>query len=270
MANTSDYGHVMSDRKLFNQAVYTSLPKALKILDERRKDPELMAKVEKLLNGNIPKILKEQKCGVQFRQIATPNNDTKHFLKLTKDFGLTPFFMEYHDDKFSSNNSFKRSLGQLHIQGPLNKKGEYRIEKITIMDFNKHNGKKLSDVITNKSEKLVDFHKKLFEVCGLQGQAGNFCDMSEWVKSHGVKPHEYYPNFFLLFTCFGILFENYSLGKNENEFTKEVVLPAVDKVIELTGVKPLIVPVEPMDIEDEDYWIYYDERVKSFLKNNSK
>ncbi len=266
MAEATDYTKIMSNRKLFDQMVYTSLPEALIILDKRRKDSELMAKVEKLLNGDIPEILKAQKCGVQFRQIATPNNDTKHFLKITKEFGLTPVFMEYHDDKFSSNNSFKRSLGQLHIQGPLNKKNEYRIEKITIMDFNKHNGKKLTNVLTNKSEKLTDFHRKLFEVCDLHHQACNFYDTSKWIESHGAKPCEYYPNFLLFFTCFGILFENFLLGKDEGEFTKTVILPAMEKVGELTGVKPLIVPMEPFEVEDSDYWTYYDERVKSYLK----
>ncbi|MDO8658877.1 MAG: hypothetical protein Q7K55_09120 [Candidatus Levybacteria bacterium] len=39
----------MADRKLFNKTVYTPMSEALRLLDERRKDPELMAKVEKLL-----------------------------------------------------------------------------------------------------------------------------------------------------------------------------------------------------------------------------
>jgi hypothetical protein len=174
--------------------------------------------------------------------------------------------MEYHDDKFCSSNSFKRSLGQLHIQGPMNKKNEYRIEKISVMDFNKHNGKKLSEAVTHKSEKLTDLHRKLFEVCGIPKESHNFFDTSDWIKSHGPSPALYYPNFFLLFTCFGILFENFLLGKDEGEFTKAVILPAIEKVIALTGVKPLIVPMEPLETEDSDYWTYYDGKVKSFLK----
>ena len=31
----------MADRKLFNETVYTPMSEALRLLDERRKDPEL-------------------------------------------------------------------------------------------------------------------------------------------------------------------------------------------------------------------------------------
>jgi hypothetical protein len=269
MVKIGDYNTIISDRNIFNQVVYTPISQALKILEERKKDKVLIDKVEKLLKGDIPKILKEKGVyGVQFRQIATPNNEVKHFLKITKDFGITPIFMEYHDDKFSSNNAWKRSLGQIHIQGPINKKDEYRVEKLTIMDFNKHNGVKLNKVTTHKSEMLTDFHRKLFQVCDLHHQACNFYDTSKWIKDHGAQPVEYYQNFFLLFTCFGILFENFSLTGKESKFTSDVILPSMESVYNLTGVKPLIVPIPPMDMENEDYWIYYDGRVKSFIKND--
>ncbi|MFA6392497.1 MAG: hypothetical protein WCW54_00205 [Candidatus Paceibacterota bacterium] len=42
-----DYDTIMSDRNIFNQIVYTPLSEALRLLDERQKDPELMAKIEK-------------------------------------------------------------------------------------------------------------------------------------------------------------------------------------------------------------------------------
>ncbi len=42
-----DYNKIMADRKLFNQTVYTPMSEAIRLLDERRKDPELIAKVEK-------------------------------------------------------------------------------------------------------------------------------------------------------------------------------------------------------------------------------
>ena len=36
------------------------MSEALRLLDERRKDPKLMEKVKKLLNGDIPEILKDR------------------------------------------------------------------------------------------------------------------------------------------------------------------------------------------------------------------
>jgi len=43
-----DYNTIMNDRNIFNQIVYTPLSEALRLLDERRKDPVLMARVEKI------------------------------------------------------------------------------------------------------------------------------------------------------------------------------------------------------------------------------
>ena len=268
MNSIGDYNIIMSDRNIFNQIVYTPLSEALLILEKRQKDPELIIKIEKLLHGDIPEVFKKGiKYGVQFRQIATPNNDCKNFLKITNDFDLIPIFMEYHSDKFSSNNHFKRSLGQIHIQGLVNKQDEFRVEKIGIMDFNKHNGKPLREVVTYWNEPLINFHKKLFNICNLNDQACNFYDSSDWVHNHGVKPEEYYKQFLLLFTCFGILFENFPTEGDDGNFSKSVILPAIDNVMNLTGIKPLIVPIPPMDMENDDYWISYNSNVKNFINN---
>lgn len=268
MTSIGDYNTIMSDHNIFNQIVYTPLSEALRLLDERQKDSELMTKVEKLLRSDIPEVLKNKKCGVQFRQIATPNNDAKHFLKISESFGLIPVLMEYHNDKFSSNNHFKRSLGQIHMQGLVNKKDEYRIEKISIMDFNKHNGKSLKDVVTNWGESLIHFHRRLFNSSNVNNLNCYFCDMSEWVKNHGDEPKEYYKEFLSLFTCFGILFENFPITGDDACFSKDVILPAIESVMNSTGVKPLIVPIPPMDMEDDSYWILYDENPKQIIKNN--
>ncbi|MCX6755111.1 MAG: hypothetical protein NT068_01030 [Candidatus Nomurabacteria bacterium] len=263
-----DYDTIMNDRNIFNQIVYTPLSEALRLLEERQKDPVLMAKIEELLNGDIPEVLKPiGKYAVQFRQIATPNNECKYFLKISNNFGLTPTLMEYHSDKFSSNNFFKRSLGQLHIQGPINKKNEYQIEKITIMDFNKHNGKKLNEVVTHWNESIIDFHRKLFNICDLNTKECNFYDTSEWINNHGSSPEEYYKQFLILFVCHGILFENFLLNKEESSFIKNVILPALEDVINLTGVKPLIVPGSPIDIEDENFWVLYHPNIKTIIQN---
>jgi len=34
----------------------------------------------------------------------------------------------------------------------------------------------------------------------------------------------------------------------------------------LTGARPLIVPIPPMDIEDDSIWYSYDKKIKSFIK----
>ncbi len=264
--NKMDYDKIMSDRKLFNETVYTPLTEAIKILEERQKDSKLREKVEELLKGDIPHPLKKEgKYGVQFRQIATPNYDTHWFIETNMDRGLNPVFFEYFEDKFTSNNDFKHSLGQLRVHDHLDKRGNNIEEKITIVDFNKYNGKKFNEVVTLWDEPLVDFHKRLFETCGFSKSDLCFYDASSWFKENGEKAVSYYVNFLLLFTCHGILFENFLLGGSEGQFTKEVLLPAFEKAYELSGVKPLIVPIPPMDNELDTHWVSYGTKIKKAL-----
>lgn len=256
----------MSDRNLFNSVIYTPLSEALRILDERQKDPNIIEKIEELLNGDIPVIFqKNNKYGVQFRQVATPNHDTRHFVSISQDNDLRPVIFEYHDDKFTSNNDFKHSLGQLRVHSNANKNNIYPIEKITIVDFAKYDGKKIKEVNTLWGESLIDFHRRLFIFNEYDIDSIHFYDGSEWLKNNGEKAINYYINFFLLFISSGILFENFLLNDEDSLFTKEIVLPALEKVINLTGLKPLIVPIGPLDIETDDHWISYNTKIKSLI-----
>lgn len=265
MIKIGDYNTIMKDRNIFNQIVYTPLSEALRLLDERRKNKELMAKVEKLFKGKIPEILKQKKCGVIARQLATPNHENRMFVSIAKENGLNPVFFEYTEDKFTSNNKYKHSLGQLHIQNKLDKNGHDRVEKITIIDFNKANGKKLKEIKTLWGEPLMDFHKKLFGIYNLKGF--DFHDESSWYLENKIQEINCaYFNFFLLFVCFGVLFENFLISKNsEGNFTKDVVLPALEKVINLTGIKPLIVPIDPLDLETDNFWYYHLPLIKKII-----
>jgi hypothetical protein len=256
----------MADYKLFNETVYTPLSEAIKILEERQKDTNLKDKIKKLLNNNIPEPLRSGgKHGVQFRQIATPNHDVHWFTELTKAHGLKTVFFEYHNDKFTSNNDFKHSLGQLRIHDSVNKKGDNIEEKITIFDFNKYNGKPFKDIMTLWSEPLVDFHKKLFDALDYKKDSLHFYDASKWFQENGSHAVDYYTNFTLLFVCHGSLFENFLLTGTEGEFTKNIFLPAFEKAYNLSGVKPLIVPIPPMDNQEDTHWISYHPKIKKLI-----
>lgn len=268
MIKIGDHNTIMSDRNLFNQVVYTPLSDAIKLLEERQRDPEFIKKIEDFLGDDIPDPLRKiDKYGISGKQVATPNFDTLWFIKLTKEFGLKPVFLEYLKDKFTSNNSFKHSLGQLLILGDLNKKGEVMEEKITIIDFNKYNGKPLKDILTTWSEPLVDFHHKLFKAYDLK-QDLIFFDESVWLDKHGKVAKHYYENDILLYMCHGILFENFLLTGDDGKFTKNIFLPAFEKAFNLFGVKPLIVPIPPMDIEEDSCWFSYNKKIKPYIKLN--
>lgn len=269
MNKIGDYNQIMSDRKLFNKTIYTPLSEAVKLLRERQKDKNLIERVEKLLENNIPEPLKKiDTIGISGRQVATPNHDTQWFIKLTREFNLKPIFFEYLSDKFTSNNDFKHSLGQLIIHKNLNKNGDYKTNKINIIDFNKYDGKPLRDVLTLWSEPLVDFHKRLFDLYNFDKEDIVFFDESEWLKQNGSEAKKYYKKDLLLYVCHGILFENFLLTGNDGNFVREVLLPAFEKVTNDLGIKPLIVPIPPMDMEEDSHWYSYDEKIKNYIKLN--
>ncbi len=270
MTSIGNHKTILSNRTLFNSVVYTPLSEALTAIEERQKDAGLIKKVDTILKGNIPEILTHSyRNAVLFRQIATPNYEGRYFQTVAKEYNLKPIFFEYHDDKFTSNNEFKHSLGQLRIQGLVNKNDSYPIEKISVVDFNTYNGKPLRDVKTLWGESLIDFHRNLFIAEGYDINDFYFYDASTWFKSNGNKAIDYYTNYLLLFVCHGILFENFLLDDSEIEFTKNVVLPAIENVMTLTGLKPLIVPGGPMDMESDKHWISYDLKIKPLVTSHT-
>ena len=114
----------------------------------------------------------------------------------------------------------------------------------------------------------VCFHRGLFDVLGFRKDDFIFYDASKWFKNNGKKAEDYYVNFFLLFVSHGILFENFLMKGTEGDFSKKIVLPALEEVERLTGLKPLIVPIPPMDTEEEEHWISYHPKIKKHIKNN--
>lgn len=260
-----DYNAIMSDRSIFNKTVYTPLSEALRLLEERQKDPVLMAKIEKLLNGDIPEVLRNKKCGIFARQIATPNYDTQCFIKLTKENKLETVLFEYLEDKLTSNNVLKHSLGQIRVNNGLNKKGDYLIEKNNIINFSKYDGKKIKDIMTLWGEPLIDFHRKLFKYYKLPDDI-IFHDMSGQFNKYNNDVSKYYINFFLLFISHGILFENFLISKDsEGDFTKKILLPTIERIMNLTGLKPLIVPIEPLESENSEYWISHPSKIRNII-----
>ena len=204
-----DYNKIIEDKKAFHEFIYTPLSEAIKILEERRKDKDLQKKIEELLDGEIPEIFKgDDLKGFQFRQIATPNHETLMFIKIAKDFDIKPFFCEHYEDKFTTNNKFKLSLGQIKINSGLDHtNGNYLFEKINIFDLKNNDGVKLIEIKTHWGEPLVDFHKNLFNNYNLCSDI-NFSNLSDWYIKNGNNPFDCYFKIFLLFISHGIKFEN--------------------------------------------------------------
>jgi hypothetical protein len=94
----------------------------------------------------------------------------------------------------------------------------------------------------------------------------SFYDASSWFSVHGHDAKQYYKEFFLLFVKDGILFENFLTAGSEGEFSKSIVLPAIEYVYGKTGLKPIIVPIPPMDLEDDEHSICYKPLVKEIIQ----
>jgi len=257
------------EHSIFKEKVYTHLSDALKLLESRRSDKELVKKVETLLGDDIPDILQKKPCGVLFRQIATPNKESGRFLSITRHNNLHSVFFEYFEDKFTSNNEFKHSLAKLKVYFGLNKNKEHIKKHLSIFDITNNDGKMFKDIKTFSDEDLASVHKRMFKRYNDESQI-TFFEASNWCHEHGFSAIEYYKNFLMLFICHGILFENFLLSGKEGIFTKEVVLPAIEAVEKMTGFKPLIVPLVPFDIEEDEswYWLHHDVVDETKLKFN--
>lgn len=256
--------------------IYTSIHKAIVELESRQNNFEIKKYVNGLLNGDIPSQLSNKPKFVLTRQVATPNFETKRFLHLCAFSDYDPLLLEYHQDKFTSNNEHKRCLGKMPIFNGYRNNRSVGHKFEMIVDFNAANGKKLFDVKTLWGESLISFHKKLFKVEKISYTEDLFLDVSDWLMMHGGKPKDFYKSFLALFMVNGILFENYLIeDEHENRILHECILPAFKEIYEETGLKPLIVPLEPTHVEGDLYWMCYSKEVdkyisdtKTVLKNN--
>jgi hypothetical protein len=244
---------LVSDREKFTDFVYTPLHEAIAELKRRQTDAKLNAYLASL-PMEVPEILKNKPSAVLFRHIATPNYEIRRFLHIVSVLAdLQPLFLEYTEDKFTNRNECKFSLGKISLYKGMNKKEEPIYEKINIIDINESNCQPISSIKTVWGQSLVDFHHELFLTC-FPDYKDNICDFSSWVSQNGKSAKDYYKLFLSLFIKNGILFENFLTENSELSFTKQVVLPAIIEIVEETGVKPLIVALEPTEIEGKHFW----------------
>lgn len=265
-----DIDKLVSDRKAFNEFVYTPIDEALKLLKERENDVDIIKYLNNNLPAGIPDAIKDKKVAVLFRQLATPNYESRRFINLIDSIeNLHPVFWEYHSDKFTSNNEEKRALGKMLFHFGIGKKGGAKITNLNIIDFNQYNGKKISEVKTLWNQSLVDFHHEIFNNFYPQANHATFLDASDWFSKSGGAAKDYYINFIRLFLKDGILFENFMLDEIGVNFTKEIFLPAFIEIIKVTKHKPLIVALEPTEIEGDKFWLCHHPEVCTYLKTKT-
>ncbi len=257
---------LVSDRQKFNDYLYTPVNDAILELEKRSKDLSIKTV------SCVPKIFENSFKAVLHRQLVTPNYEVLRFVSIADGMDLDPLFFEYTEDKFVTENEWKYSLGCQSFYMGHGKKGGIKLKNLKVIDFNASNGKKISEVKTLWSQTLPDFHHELF-LTRFPNFGKNLFDGSSWYKDNGGNAKGYYKPFLSLFIKHGILFENFLLDYKELSFTKEVFLPAFLEIAEETGLKPLIVALEPTEIEEDIFWLCHPSPVIDCvekIKNRTK
>jgi hypothetical protein len=250
-----DIGELVKDKFKYNQFVYTSLEEAQEQIKERRKDSELEKKVEEYLHGDVPEPLKDGVKAVLYRQVVSPNYEFRCFLDLIKDKKITPMFLEYPEDKFTSINPLKHSLAKMKFQVfHSDKHRQSRVESMNVVDFNSFDGKKFKEVETLWNQSFIHFHHDLVKEIYPNFEKYLF-DASEWFLRGGANAKKYYSAYLALFVRHGILFENFLPEGGELSFVKEVFLPAFIDLWLTLGVKPLIVNLLPFERQNDGFWL---------------
>lgn len=245
--------------------IYTPLSVAKKEIWRRWNDPVLRKKVEDFLCGDIPDFLENHPRAYLARHIASPNLELFRFIELSKLAELDPVCPEYSEDRLFAANLDKYHLCKLFFHDGNGKNMGDKISTIKIIDFENSEGKSFNRLKTLWGENFIDFHHRILR--HLIPTADNMIeDVSIWIKRKGGKPQNFYRYFFALFICHGVLFENFLSKDGELYFTKEIVMPTFKEVEKIFGVRPLIVPIEPLDDESFLYWRCYSASIKSLIQ----
>lgn len=260
---------LLADKDTFNNFVYTSWKDALITLRARRTDDEIQKLSQRLFPHGIPGVIADKPAMVLFRNIATPNYETFRFLICADVMDeLRPVFFEYTRDKFTDINPSKYALGMLCYYQGLNKLRQPIVTYHSVVDMDRANGKKFTDITTKMNEPFVDFHHRMLTT-QLTGRSFDLYDASEWLLLHGNRAADYYLPFLALFIRDGILFENFLFSKEEMWFNRNVILPALIDIRDQTGHKPLIVALEPTNIEGDLFWTSYPMSAETVFPKNT-
>lgn len=256
---------LLDNREGFNRYTYVSVEEALSKVLERSNDAGLEEYRTHGLPKGLPEILHGRKCVVLFRHVATSNYEIQRFAMVADTYPeLTPVVFEYQEDTFNDINDYKYHLGKLRLHKGFNRNGEPIVERRSIIDFTKSNGKPLSSLVTFSGERLVDVHHRLFSA-SFPHLKNSICDISFWLKDIAPTARDYYKTFLRLFVKDAVLFENFATDGRERAFTRDIILPAIEEIERECGCKPLIVALEPTDIEGDCFWLSHPHGISTML-----
>lgn len=252
--NNINIEELIKNRTHFNSFVFTPILEVMNVLKKRWCDKQLEKKVDEYLQGKLPIQFQNSFRAILFRQLFTPNYEFRHFMSIVNLLDIEPLFLEYHDDKFTSNNILKHSLGKMRFQQGIGRNGGINIKCRNVINFAENDGKKLKNIQTLWGQPFVEFHHELLEL-EFPGSSKHLFDASDWLHSQGGGAKNYYCKVLSFFIRNAVLFENFLLQGAELIFIKEIFLPAFIEVWKLTDKKPIIVPLLSLETQEDIFWV---------------
>ena len=252
MPATQTYPPVASQVEL-----YTPLEEAVAELHRRRADKALCRLVEDHRRQHPPTFLNGEPVAILWRTVITPGREFSRFMALAQESGLRPLCLELLRDKFTSLNPDKHMLGMMRFS---RHGGSSRLR---VVEFNTMDGLPFNEVRCMNGQSLVDFHHQLLN----RVSPGTVpVDISTWFRE-GSRQELYYLEYLSLFITSGILFENFFLDDaEERRFAEERMFPSLARVVEMYGVKPLIVRLFTPEEEREQWLWHYPGELYSVAK----
>ena len=233
-------------------SLYVSLDEARSELRRRWQDVELKRKVERFQGKDFLPFFGKTPRAYFGKSLPTPDNGFGFFMYCAQYVRGLPLAPAYYDDKFVSINSEKKNLVI-----PFVALGNSTRGRAHLADIGSEEGKPIKEVVLRNGEKLIDFHLTLF---ARTHYCFEFADISGWFQQFG-SPINYYFYYLCHFVAHGVLFETFYQTQYAREipFTNNIVLPAINKIKEEFGIKPLIVRLYPEELSpiEEFYWCSY-------------
>lgn len=243
--------------------LYTPLKTAIALLQERQKFQDLRDDIADYFKGFPSPVSLQEPSGVYAPALVTPNLELRYMMDVATALPFPVRYFEFSRDKFVHLNFAKRNLGELVFFNT--EEGERKITgKKKVVDFQTAQGVPMSDIVTLGGENFVAFHHRILKD-SLKDSAPVIEDFSDWFKNAAsFDPMLPYTRYLGLFLTDCILFANFTTEKREISFTEQRVLPAFRALRNRFGVNPLIVPVQPTESDDEDFWCYYPDDVREY------
>lgn len=236
-------------------ALQTPLKEAMSEIIKRRRDDDLIHAIREYLKDDIPDHFNQQTPVFYLsRHIATANYETLRYLNVCHAFdpNIPIIIGQDPEDIFVGNNVLKRILGKLPINRGESNQDEQIISNVTILDFSKMQGKKLSNIDTYCGSSLLEFHNGLLQKMST-GYTYSLADESDWVtRNYRGNLIEHYKRLLALLLVHGIMFEFYE--DEDEHFVEQILIPAYTYVTTKFGHRPLITFLVAPDKEYERDW----------------